>query len=339
MKKITFLCWIICVSIFSILCTSCNSKKKQSEITSRIEYSVNIQSPEADMDWWNQNLEGTQRDFISKLLMETAAKGELALEDLDYKTLSAKNLSEIYKLHDSVHFTFQDKILDTLISGEITQKNIKRLRFREQWMLSDKSFEIEKRVTAICPVAVFYDAEGIEIYSKPLYWIKINTEKKSSDMKTLTERIQYDVPIQNPNNKKDWWVENIESQLRNKFLNTLMEAAYSDKYPLYDNFKAKITAAELKSTLNFSDTLQLTSPNPPYVEYDTVIVNTFDCSDIRRIRFMEEWKINPTTFEFNKRIIGICVVLNSYDSNNEFRGIRPLFWMYFDEKYPAALGK
>jgi hypothetical protein len=339
MKKNVFLCWIICVSIFSILTTSCNSKKKQSEITSRIEYSVNIQSPEADMDWWVQNLEGTQRDFISNLLMETAAKGEFALEDLDYKTLSAKNLSKIYELNDSVHFVFQDKTLDTLISGEITQKNIKRLRFREQWMHSDKGFEIEKRVVAICPVAVFYNAEGIEIYSKPLYWIKINAEKKSSDMKTLAERIQYDVPIQNPNNKKDWWVENMEPQLRNKFLNTLMEAAYSDKYALYDNFKAKITAAELKSALNYSDTLQLTSPNPPYVEYDSVIVHTFDCKDIHRIRFMEEWKINPTTLEFDKRIIGICPLSNSYDENNEFRGVKLLFWMYFDDKYPVALGK
>lgn len=190
---------------------------------------------------------------------------------------------------------------------------------------------------AVCPVAVFYNNEGKEIYSKPLYWININFKNTSPDLRNITERIQYDVPIHNLNNKKDWWIENIEPQFRDKFLNTLMEAAYSDKYRLYDNFKTKLTAAELKNSLNFSDTIRLTQANPPYNEFDTVIVHKFDPKDIHSIRFIEEWKLSPISLEITKRIIGICPVVNSYDSNNEFRGIKPLFWIYFNEKYPECI--
>ncbi len=335
MKK-HILSWI-CILFISLFLISCNNKKPQTELTSRIEYAVNILSPDADLDWWVQNIEGTKRNYLATSVLEFAATGNTVLEDMNYKSLSLDKIPDLLKINDSIHFVRNESVIDTFIRGEITSKNITRLLFREKWLSSEDPFEMGKQVIAICPVAVFFDNEGKEIYAKPLFWVNVGNSQASPTDRKITERIQYDVPIKNPNNKKDWWINNIEPQLRISFLNKIMSAAYSGKMQIFDPFKIKMTGEELKSSLNYSDTVRIAQSEPPYEEHDTVIVHKFDINDIHSIRFLEEWKLIPSSLELTKRIIGICPIVNSYNSNNEFRGIRPVFWIYFDPNYPEKL--
>lgn len=44
---------VIVLSLFSLLLASCGNKKTyESVVTKRIQYDVNIVTPDAEMDWW-----------------------------------------------------------------------------------------------------------------------------------------------------------------------------------------------------------------------------------------------------------------------------------------------
>jgi hypothetical protein len=83
-----------------------------------------------------------------------------------------------------------------------------------------------------------------------------------------------------------------------------------------------------------SDTmvLRLMETEPPYEYYDTVVIHTIEKSDILRIRFLEEWKINPENLQFEKKVLGIGPVARRLDDNGNERW-QPLFWIYTDKDF------
>jgi hypothetical protein len=160
--------------------------------------------------------------------------------------------------------------------------------------------------------------------------------RSTKDMIFITERIQYPVFIKNPYPEEaDWWRENIEGQAREKFVNRIFDAAYSGKYRVFDYFNNPVSAEEIKAMGSKTDTVRANRPYPPYDEFDTVVTASLDKKLIHRIMFMEEWYIHPEKFEISKKVVGICPTLTVYADSNELKGYQPLFWIYFDEKYPA----
>ena len=57
MKKLTI--FLTAILIMQLI-TSCMQKKRE-VVTEKIQYDVNIKSPDPDYDWWIQNLPGPQR--------------------------------------------------------------------------------------------------------------------------------------------------------------------------------------------------------------------------------------------------------------------------------------
>lgn len=154
----------------------------------------------------------------------------------------------------------------------------------------------------------------------------------------LTQQIQYDVNIKSPDSDMDWWVQNIERPERVSFIKMLLFAAYSGKIKAYDAyFNTPLTVKQLKSIGNSVDSVTLQRPYPPYEYYDTIVKRQLDINQITRIRFLEKWYINKKTFEINKKIIGIAPIIKNYNTQGNFRGYMPLFWLYFDNKYPKKL--
>ncbi len=162
---------------------------------------------------------------------------------------------------------------------------------------------------------------------------------RSGDDKSLvTKRIQYDVPIKSPDPDNDWWVQNIEGQDREKLVKTIMQSALEDKVKAYDFFTNELlTADQLKGIMKRADTITLERPQPPHSLYDTVLVQELDMHDITRLRFLEEWTMDDKTLQFSKKIAGICPLIARFGDDGELRGYMPLFWVFFDEKYPDEL--
>lgn len=155
---------------------------------------------------------------------------------------------------------------------------------------------------------------------------------------TITQRIQYDVTIKSPDPDLEWWVQNIEGMNREAFVTDLLEATHKGTVKTYDPFLlSAISPDQISRIGRRTDTLRMQLPVPPYSFYDTVINVELSIHDITRIRFLEEWKLNPKNMQVHKEVLGIAPLLESYDENGFLRGYQPMFWIFFDDDYPGKL--
>jgi len=154
----------------------------------------------------------------------------------------------------------------------------------------------------------------------------------------VTKRIQYDVSIRNAEPDMDWWVQNIEGSNREKLVKDIIQQVTSGKVKAYDFLTCKpYDADEIKRMMKRIDTISVERSTPPYDLVDTVLVTEIRLSDITKLRFLEEWSMNDKTLAFSKKVAGICPMVERRTDSDELRGYKPLFWVFFDEKYPAEL--
>jgi hypothetical protein len=154
----------------------------------------------------------------------------------------------------------------------------------------------------------------------------------------ITKRIQYDVYIRNADPEMDWWVQNIEGSKREKLVKDIIARVTSGEVKAYDFLSCKpFSADEIKNMMKRIDTISVERSTPPYDLVDTVLVTEIRLSDITKLRFLEEWTMNDKTLAFTKKVAGICPLVERRTDSGELRGYKPLFWVFFDDKYPAEL--
>ena len=90
------------------------------------------------------------------------------------------------------------------------------------------------------------------------------------------------------------------------------------------------------NTFNKIDSVTLQREYAPYDWYDTVMVSTLNSDDITKVRFLEEWYIDESKLDIEKKIVGVAPMLEKYNEEGELRGYMPLFWIYLDDKYPIT---
>lgn len=148
----------------------------------------------------------------------------------------------------------------------------------------------------------------------------------------ITKKIQYDVNIISPDPEYDWWIQNLVGPDREKLVDLIIDGAKEGKWQAYDYFNEPITPAEVRNLFSDSVYLTMIQKDPPYEFYDTLIVNNILNTDIQRLRFLEEWYIDPETLKFDKKILGLAPVAKRKD----FQGItrwQPMFWIYVDDEF------
>jgi hypothetical protein len=148
----------------------------------------------------------------------------------------------------------------------------------------------------------------------------------------ITEKIQYDVNIKSPNPDYDWWIQNLPGPQRDQLVDMILGGAQSGKFQTYDYFNKPMSAFEVSKILSDTSVLTLMGKEPPYEYYDTAIVYTIQREDILKIRFLEEWSIDPDNLKIEKKILGIAPVARRIDPMGIERW-QPLFWIYTDEKF------
>lgn len=153
--------------------------------------------------------------------------------------------------------------------------------------------------------------------------------------KLITERIQYDVNIKSPDPEYDWWIQNLEGSNRETFVKMIINAAFKGDLKAWDIFHNPMSVDDIKALCNRSDTITTTSPNPPYNDTIMVVKQELDLQRITRVRFLEEWRMDEKTLEFDKKIMGIAPVMEVFNDDGSLRGYMPLFWIYIDKEYPG----
>jgi gliding motility associated protien GldN len=73
-------------------------------------------------------------------------------------------------------------------------------------------------------------------------------------------------------------------------------------------------------------------------EFETKTVdNPFDFSSVKRIRIKEEWFFDNQRSIMDVRVIGICPVQEMFDEMGEYKGEKPMVWIYFPElRFPMS---
>lgn len=149
----------------------------------------------------------------------------------------------------------------------------------------------------------------------------------------LTNKIQYDVPINNNNPQLDWWVNNLEGSKRDPFVQRIMEAAESGEVKAFDYFSNPLSPEQVKSVGTDTIYQTLLRTYPPYEEYDTVIHKIVTYRDIVKIRFMEEWRWNPKSLEMEKKVVAIGPVIQRDYEGGSYSQL--LYWISVDKGFPG----
>jgi len=82
------------------------------------------------------------------------------------------------------------------------------------------------------------------------------------------------------------------------------------------------------------DTVKMQRPDPPYDEYDTVIVKEFSSDKVIGYRIKEDWFFDKQRSVMDVRIIGIAPLVYAVDEKGDVRPGNlkiPLFWAYYPE--------
>lgn len=167
---------IIISALFFYSCKT-NTQKKENKniITKRIQYDVNIKSPDVDFDWWVQNIEGQDRENFVKKIISAAYSGKVKTYDACFNTpLSVDQVRAIENYSDTV--TLQRSYspyeeYDTIIGHQINLNQITRIRFLEEWYFEENKYEVKKKVLGIAPMIKKYNEEGVFRGYMPLFWI------------------------------------------------------------------------------------------------------------------------------------------------------------------------
>lgn len=166
---------LLLLEILSVLIfTSCGGKKGEL-LTERIQYDVTIKTPEVDLEWWVQNLEGPKREKLVQSIINTANAGKLKIYDvMTNKEMTVQELKE--RSARTELLTLQRSFApyenyDTLVKRELQLSDITRLRFLEEWYLNRETGFITKKVIAICPLVESYTETGELRGYNPLFWL------------------------------------------------------------------------------------------------------------------------------------------------------------------------
>jgi len=152
----------------------------------------------------------------------------------------------------------------------------------------------------------------------------------------ITQRIQYDVNIKSPHPDYDWWIQNIAGAQREKLVKMILKGALSGRYQAYDYFFHPISRQAVARILSDTIAVKIRETTPPYSLKDTLIVSHISIKEITRLRFMEEWQVNPLTLQFTKVVKGIAPIARRIDAEGKIRW-QPLFWIFPDKKTAKQL--
>jgi len=166
------LCFWVIITFFSCKKSNNNSEAKGKLLTERIQYDVLIKTPDTELDWWVQNIEGSKRQSVVNKFIELAYSGKYKIYDYFNTPITSEELKK--NLNYEEKLTLQRNVspyelYDTVIKHELDIKKITKLRFLEEWYLNEKNLSFEKKVVGIMPMREYF--KDSVMYYSPLFWL------------------------------------------------------------------------------------------------------------------------------------------------------------------------
>jgi hypothetical protein len=216
------------------------------------------------------------------------------------------------------------------------------LHSNETWSFDPDNFSFDKQVFSYSPAIRFYRDDDLEFEDPRFKLIGYHLNKKQavSDMK-LFKKIKYEFGFASveeftylglPNveiNKPLFW----SSYNQKTFKKVLLETAMSGKVNTYDfTTKQRLSADELKDKLVlYKDSVEDIDPETGEFIF-LILTKKIEHTDINSFIFIENWYIDPQTYDIGKEVIGIApVVYFRKDENSPDYEKKIPFVVYFNE--------
>jgi gliding motility associated protien GldN len=127
---------------------------------------------------------------------------------------------------------------------------------------------------------------------------------------------------------------------RRSLMSVILDALKEGSLPAYDavndEFLVSLSYTEIMKNLTSEDSVEVTDSLPPYNTHWTKIVKEFDPGEVKQFRIKEDWFFDKQRSVMDVRILGICPILQQYEADGTtFKGVKPLFWIYFPEARPV----
>ena len=183
-------------------------------------------------------------------------------------------------------------------------------------------------------------AASLSLYAqKPRTITEIITYKVNLSLDPDLDSVQFTDPYFVYGQLNDQWYQNkLQPAQFQLLVKDIHQAAAQGKITVYDPYFElegsrpvfhKLPVSEVASMGNDTIYRTLQRPYPPYDDFDTVIVNTFNVpQSIVQIEFMEKWTLNPKTMEIKKEVIAYALWRKRMDlQTGEFRGLSRMYWV------------
>ncbi len=355
-----FIFFVFISFFFTLIFLSPGVKAQDKTLIKSIEYDVPIfnelsydfTTGISKCDWWDRNIENSRLFPFQQSLITKALDGIIKVFDDKGNLLNSKEICHILSQPDTIHYLRTSPPFDeydTILNRSIFPGDIKYLRFREQWTYDSITFKINKQITGYSPLKVEYDPLNNKAGKiKSLFWIKCNTDS-NVDYQPLAELIRYMVPLfTNVKLVDSLQLINIsdDTLTRFQFLNSFINSVEKGQLNIYDNYEIesfynyytdKITVlSKEKSQAKIvkTDTYNIVRPDPPYDEYDSVIINRLNINNIGGFEFYEKWLINAKTLEIKKEVLGFETIIENFDYTDLYVTIprdEKLFYFSFEK--------
>lgn len=137
--------------------------------------------------------------------------------------------------------------------------------------------------------------------------VKIDNE---SNYHVIADTIITDVVIKNPD-QDEWTDYCLRSLKKDQLVNELFELVSRGQLTPYNFFS--------EEPMTIEDVKQI-EENDDYSR-----------EHIGKVQFEEAWYLDPNTQKMVKKVHSIMLAYELYDSNNEIKGYKPVFKVYFNE--------
>ena len=243
--------------------------------------------------------------------LQKACKNTTVWYDYDYRSNQAPVFAYFYLANV---YKNNYKVGDAIISNKIFKSFVSQ---ENEPLMS----EVDREIKGL-------EGTGGGMYAGP-------PEFSKTYNKLLTDLIQYDSYIRNPEQDVSWWVNNLEGIKRELLVNDILNVAYSGTVTVFDNNNRALTNEQVKSLGNEPVLKRIQVPTPPYNDTIILIENQINRQLITKIRFQEEWYYDDQTMQIGKKVVGYTPLIEEYTEDNVFKGYKPLFTIYFDQRYPS----
>lgn len=169
---------LVIVLSLVIAFSSCKNEEPKTIITKKIQYDVNIKTPDPSWDWWIQNIAGGDREKLVDMIISGAKEGKFQAYNYYSNPITAAQVRSVFSdtlVQRLMRTVAPFEEYDTMYITKIENEDILRLRFLEKWEINSENLQMSKTIYGIAPIARRVDFSGTERW-QPLFWIYTDDE-------------------------------------------------------------------------------------------------------------------------------------------------------------------